>query len=121
MQEKFFPVIDLTATGKNIMRLRQARGMTVRDLQAYFGFAEPQAIYKWQSGKSLPTVDNLYALSALLDVPMDDILVPINRPGQTLNIHTHEQQAETCCSILFAGCIGRDRTPGIRQPILQVA
>ena len=41
MQQKFFPVIDLIATGKNIMSLRQARGMTVRDLQAYFGFAEP--------------------------------------------------------------------------------
>ncbi len=121
MQQKFFPVIDLTATGKNIMSLRQARGMTVRDLQAYFGFAEPQAIYKWQSGKSLPTVDNLYALSVLLDVPMDDILVPVNRPGQALNIHTHEQQVETCCSTLFTGCIGRDRTPRIRQPILQAA
>ena len=41
----------------------------------FFGFEEPQAIYKWQSGKSLPTIDNLYALSALLDVRMDEILV----------------------------------------------
>ena len=29
----------------------RGRGMTVRDLQAYFGFEEPQAIYKWQRGK----------------------------------------------------------------------
>ena len=59
-----FPVIDLAATGRNIQRLREERGLTVRDLQAYFGFEEPQAIYKWQKGKSLPTVDNLYALAA---------------------------------------------------------
>lgn len=57
------------------MRLRLEQGLTVRDVQVFFGFEEPQAIYKWQSGKSLPTVDNLYALSALLDVQMDEILV----------------------------------------------
>ena len=68
-----FPVIDLAATGRNIQRLREERGLTVRDLQAYFGFEEPQAIYKWQKGKSLPTVDNLYALAALLQVTVDDI------------------------------------------------
>ena len=62
MHQKPFPVIDMVETGKNIMRLREERGMTVRDLQAYFGFEEPQAIYKWQRGKSLPTVDNLYTL-----------------------------------------------------------
>ena len=81
-----FPVIDLPATGANIRRLRQTRGLSVRDLQQFFGFEEPQAIYKWQRGQSLPTVDNLYALSTLLDVPMNDILVAVNTPQ--LNICT---------------------------------
>ena len=91
-----FPVIDLAATGRKIQRLREKRGLTVRDLQAYFGFEEPQAIYKWQKGKSLPTVDNLYALAALLQVTVDDILVP-------LKFHTlsREQQAEPRCSPPF--------------------
>ena len=71
-----FPVIDPVATGQNIVRLRTARGLSVRDLQAYFGFEEPQAIYKWQRGKSLPSVDNLFALGAILEVPLDEILVP---------------------------------------------
>ena len=53
---KVFPVIDPVATGENIVRLRKARGLTVRDLQEWCGFEEPQAIYKWQRGKSLPTV-----------------------------------------------------------------
>lgn len=75
-----FPVIDLPATGANIRRLRQTKGLSVRDLQQFFGFEEPQAIYKWQRGQSLPAVDNLYALSALLDVPMNDILVAANTP-----------------------------------------
>ena len=95
MNMKQFPVIDPIATGKNIIRLRAERGMSVRDLQAYFGFEEPQAIYKWQQGKSLPSVDNLYALGALFEVPMEDILV--SRTSQ-LNLMICEQQAEACCS-----------------------
>lgn len=93
-----FPVIDLAATGRNIRRLREERGLTVRDLQAYFGFEEPQAIYKWQKGKSLPTVDNLYALATLLQVTVDDILVPLK-----LHILPREQQAEPRCSPPFLG------------------
>ena len=43
-----FPVIDPIATGKNILSLRKEKGLTVRDLQKFFGFEEPQAIYRWQ-------------------------------------------------------------------------
>ena len=100
MHMKQFPVIDPVATGKNIVRLRTERGLSVRDLQSYFGFEEPQAIYKWQQGKSLPTVDNLYALGALLEVPMDEILVSA-RPK--LNMIVNEQQARACCS---PHCVG---------------
>lgn len=44
------PTIDMTATGKNITRMMKAAGMTVKDLQEIFGFATPQAIYKWKNG-----------------------------------------------------------------------
>lgn len=70
-----FPIIDLKATGANIVKLRKENGLSVRDLQTYFGFESPQAIYKWQWGESLPTVDNLYALSKLLNRTMEEILV----------------------------------------------
>ena len=70
MDLKAFPVIDLVATGNNIRLLRMERGLTVRALQRYFSFEEPRAIYKWQKGESLPTVDNLYALGALFEVSM---------------------------------------------------
>ncbi len=95
MRQTNFPVIDPAATGANILRLRKARGLTVRDLQAYFGFEEPQAIYKWQSGKSLPSVDNLYALGALLEVLMEDILVP----ARQLHIAASGQQDRSCCPL----------------------
>ena len=68
------PAIDMVATGQNSARLRDARGMTVRDLQEIFGFATPQAIYKWQHGTALPTVDNLLVLAAVFEVHIEDIL-----------------------------------------------
>ena len=70
-----FPVINLPLTGRNIERCRRDAGMSVRELQAYFGFEYPQAIYKWQHGECLPTVDNLLALSRILHVRMEDLLV----------------------------------------------
>lgn len=69
------PTIDLVRTGANIVRLRQATGLTVHDLQVVFGFNSPQAIYKWQNGTALPTVDNLIILADVLGVKIDDILV----------------------------------------------
>lgn len=90
-----FPVIDTKATGENIARLRQKCGLSVRDLQSYFGFEAPQAIYQWQHGQSLPSVDNLFALSELLGVPMNEILVSTNRID---HIASFERQAEACRS-----------------------
>ena len=75
------PVIDMTATGINITSLRVNAGLTVKDLQDIFGFSTPQAIYKWQRGIALPTVDNLAVLAAVFDVRIDDILI-FQRCGQ---------------------------------------
>ena len=69
------PVIDLIATGQNIKNLRVAAGISVRDLQNILGFTNPQAIYKWQNGDSLPSIDNLVILAAVLGVTVDEILV----------------------------------------------
>ena len=70
-----WPVIDMTATGQNIVRLRKRAGLTVKDLQDIFGFATPQAIYKWQRGTAMPTLDNIAVLAAVFGVMIDDILV----------------------------------------------
>ena len=70
-----FPTINLVATGQNIVRLRKAGGLSVKDLQDIFGFATPQAIYKWQKGAAMPTIDNLVVLARVFRVKMDDIIV----------------------------------------------
>ena len=70
-----YPVIDMAATGQNIRRLRMQSGYSVKQLQDIFGFATPQAIYKWQHGTTMPAIDNLIVLAALFHVSVDDILV----------------------------------------------
>lgn len=69
------PTINVAATGANITKMRKDAGLTVRDLQNIFGFGTPQAIYKWQNGTALPTVDNLVVLAAVFGCRIDDILV----------------------------------------------
>lgn len=80
-----YPVIDVVATGENILRLRKERGLTVREIQKFFGFEEPTAIYKWQRGENLPSLDNMVALAKLFDLPIEDILVLRNSGGDPSN------------------------------------
>ena len=63
------------ATGKRIKELLHDNGYSVKDIQEVMGFENPQAVYKWLSGKSLPSLDNLLILSKLLHTSIEDILV----------------------------------------------
>lgn len=94
-----FPAISPVKTGKNIVRLRKERGLTVKDIQEFFNFEAPQAIYKWQSGQSLPNIDNLFALAYLFKVPVDKILVPEDEKSYRERISG--QQASSCCPVGF--------------------
>jgi transcriptional regulator with XRE-family HTH domain len=68
------PFVDTVATGRNIDRLRIAAGMSVKDMQMVFGFATPQAIYKWIHGTAMPTIDNMVILASMFDVTVDEII-----------------------------------------------
>ena len=76
------PTIDMIKTGQHITELRIRAGLSVRQLQDVFGFSTPQALYKWQHGTALPTIDNLVVLAAVLGVKVDDILVMTDTPMQ---------------------------------------
>lgn len=70
-----YPTLDLEEIGTRIKSLRLSSGYTAHEIATYMGFTGPQAIYKWEWGKTLPTVDNLYALSRLFGVTIEQILV----------------------------------------------
>ena len=69
------PSIDMAATGTNIVRMRRQTGMSVQDLQRVFGFSTPPAIYKWQRGTAMPTLDNLIILASVFGVTLDEIII----------------------------------------------
>ncbi|MCR4588831.1 MAG: helix-turn-helix domain-containing protein [Lachnospiraceae bacterium] len=70
-----YPQIDLAATGERMKSLMKLNGLTVRHLQTACGFENPQAVYKWLSGKCLPTIDNFIILSILFKIGINDIVV----------------------------------------------
>lgn len=73
--EPMYLSIQPEKTGERIKKLLLEQGYTIREIQGAFGFENPQAIYKWIHGKSLPSVDNLLILSRILHTSIEDILV----------------------------------------------
>lgn len=70
-----YPVIDVEATGKNISRLRKESGIAVKELSKYLGMENTNSVYRWFRGEALPTLDNMYALSMLFGITMNEIVV----------------------------------------------
>ncbi len=91
-----YPTIDLYATGRNIKRIMKERGFKVSDIQEYLGFSAPQGIYHWFDGRNLPNIDNLYALSILFGVSIDEIIcgdgVRENTSGEAARVHDSKEE-----------------------------
>ncbi|MDD6069692.1 MAG: helix-turn-helix transcriptional regulator [Clostridiales bacterium] len=69
-----FPTINLRETGVNLHRIMDKRGITPNDIKEFLNLGTVQSVYNWCNGLNMPTIDNLYALSQLLQVPMDEII-----------------------------------------------
>ncbi len=69
-----YPVVNPVETGENINRIRKEKGITVKDMSEYFGMVNTNSIYKWLRGETLPSLENFYALSVLLETSMNDII-----------------------------------------------
>ena len=67
-------MIDQKETGRNILDLMHRQGLKVRDIQEACGFEQPQAVYKWLHGQSLPSIDNLLILAKLFESTVEGIL-----------------------------------------------
>ena len=70
-----YPIIDTVATGRRIKELRTQNHIKVDEIAEFIGLESTQAVFKWQRGDCLPTVDNLFALSRLFGTTVDNILI----------------------------------------------
>ena len=67
--------INMIATGHNISRMRKEKGITIKQIQEQMGFNTPQAIYKWQNGSTLPSLENLIVLAELFNTSIEELIV----------------------------------------------
>ena len=70
-----YPEIDVAATGTKIRVLREQSGISVDAFARYLHLSGTRSVYYWFSGKTLPSVDNLFAMSRLFQVTINNILV----------------------------------------------
>lgn len=73
--------LDAVLTGQKINSAIKQGGYSIRELQEMLGLSCPQPIYRWIRGRTLPSIDNLYMLSRILGVHMEDLLVPRDADG----------------------------------------
>lgn len=71
-----YPVIDMEETGKQLKWECERRNITPKELQDFLGLAALQSIYGWFQGRSLPSLDNFYALSRYLGIRMEELVIP---------------------------------------------
>ena len=84
-----FPIIDRKRTGIRLRRIMDERGLSVKDVQQYLELGSVQSVYHWLNGLSMPTIDNLYALSELFQMPIDDLVC-----GNRYNVFAYKSDSQ---------------------------
>ena len=68
------PVINKKETGLKLRKIMDEKGFSVKDVQKYLELGSVQSVYHWLNGISMPSIDNLYALSELFRMPIDEMI-----------------------------------------------
>ena len=68
--------IDMDATGKKISKMIDESGLSDKELGGIMGLSV-QSINKWRHGHNLPDIENLFFLSRIFGIKVDDFLVPL--------------------------------------------
>lgn len=79
-----YPVIDVQKTGKHLKMECERRQVTPREIQEFLGLAALQSVYGWFQGRTLPSLDNFYALSCFLGMRMEEMVVPKRREKEVV-------------------------------------
>ena len=70
--------LDAILSGQKIHGRTLQSGYSIKEIQNMLGLECPQSVYRWLKGRSMPSIDNLYMLSQILDVHMEDLLVSMD-------------------------------------------
>ena len=102
------PIINKRETGINLRRIMDARGLSAKDVQEYLGLGCVQSVYRWLDGINMPTIDNLYALSELFQLPIDAMVRGNRKPSAPSlaleQLNSREARLYTYCRALNDMC-----------------
>lgn len=97
------PSIDKKATGLRLKELVKQHNLEAKDIQRYLSLGCVQTVYRWFEGVNLPTLDNLYALSGLFGISMDDMVVGSRPPLNTEENALFKERMLLYCKALSEG------------------
>ena len=66
--------LDNIVTGFRIKQIMKEKNVGIRDVSRVLNISF-QAVYRWQKGEVLPTLNNLFMLAQILGTNVDDLLV----------------------------------------------
>jgi transcriptional regulator with XRE-family HTH domain len=75
MERKQYPGINMERTGSWLRYVCRVKKISVKKLCEYMGLGSPQSIYAWFCGRTLPSLDNFYALAQVVSMPLDELIV----------------------------------------------
>jgi transcriptional regulator with XRE-family HTH domain len=67
--------INMEKTGAHIKRSIKESGYTMREIMEITGITTEQTIYKWYSGKSIPSLETQIVICKLLGLRITELLV----------------------------------------------
>lgn len=70
-----YPGIEMARTGNWLRCICNFKKISVKKLCENVGLGSPQSVYGWFCGRTLPSLDNFYALSQVLHMPLDELII----------------------------------------------
>lgn len=70
-----FPQIDKKQMGQRLKQIMKEKNVTPKEVQQYLSLSCVQTVYRWMEGVNVPCVDHLYALSILLEVTVEELVI----------------------------------------------
>lgn len=70
-----FPVIDSGLTGQHLREVCKEKNISASQVHQLLCLGSTQTVYDWFKGRTLPSLENMIALSVLLGYTVEDLIV----------------------------------------------
>jgi len=88
-----YPIIDYEKTRKHLHILMLSKSLTARNIVDYLNLSTVRTVYKWYHPHgSLPCLEHLYAISVLLGVSINDIIIEKEPNSQADQVNLPPQE-----------------------------